>query len=135
MDLLLQKIARVERNSGFGGQLKETDKQGEVQKASKVLVFMSVNINGSYKRPVACYFSNSLTGNEKSILLTKFLEILHGKSIRVTSTTFDGDESNQRACKLLGANFDYTDKKNFKPYFNHPVTSEPLFVFFMHVTC
>lgn len=41
-----------------------------------------------------------------------------------------GDESNQKACKILGANFEYNDKKNFKPFFAHSATLKPVYVFF-----
>jgi len=77
---------------------------------------MLVNINGNFKTPVAYYFTNSLSGSEKSILLKDLLIKLHENNIDVVNITFDGDESNQKACKLLGANFNYSDQENFKPY-------------------
>lgn len=55
---------------------------------------------------------------------------LHENNINVVSTTFDGDESNQRTCKILGANFDFTNRLKFEPFFLHPVTSNPVYVFF-----
>ena len=107
----------------LGGQLQNCDEKGNRQKASKALVFMLVSINGGFKTPVAYYFTNSLSGSDKSILLKDLLVKLDEEHINVVSVTFDGDDSNERACKLLGANFDYSDKKHFRPYFEHPSTS------------
>jgi len=39
-------------------------------------------------------------------------------------------ETSQKACKLLGANFNYSDKENFKPYFYHPAIHKLVCVFF-----
>ena len=114
----------------LGGQLDEVNKKGEVQTATKALVFMIFEISGAYKSPVAYYFSNSLTGEKKSILLKELLVKLHEKGLEIIGTTFDGDESNQKACTLLGVNFDFTDKEHFKPFLSHPSTSEPVYVFF-----
>lgn len=43
---------------------------------------------------------------------------------------FDDDESNQKACKVLGANFDYNNKQKFKPYFEHPISKQSVYCFF-----
>lgn len=113
----------------LGGQLEEVDKNGKGLQASKALVFMLVNINGGFKTPVAYYLTNSLTGVEKSILIKDLLVKLNDKGINVVSVTFDGDDSNQKACKNLGANFEYSTE-NFRPHFDHPVTSKPIYIFF-----
>jgi len=91
---------------------------------------MLVNINGNFKTPVVYYFTNSLSGSEKSILLKDLLIKLHENNIDVVNITFDGDESNQKACKLLGANFNYSDQENFKSYFYHPASHNPVYIFF-----
>lgn len=91
---------------------------------------MLVNINGGFKTPVAYYFTNSVSGEGKSILLRDLLIILHKKQIDVVSFIFDGDLSNQRSCKLLGANFNYTKKETFRPYFFHPASNELGYVSF-----
>jgi len=59
----------------LGGQL-EVNTERKSEKASKALVFMLVNINGNFKTPVAYYFTNSLSGSEKSILLKDLLNYL-----------------------------------------------------------
>ena len=119
----------------LGGQIevdtnvKDSEEPKPEQKASKALVFMLVKINGGFKTPVAYYLTNSLTGNKKSILLNDLLLKLHENNINVISVTFDGDESNQKSCKILGANFDVNDRENFKPFFSHPATFKPVLVF------
>ena len=62
--------------------------------------------------------------------LRDLLIILHERGINVVSATFDGDKSNQKWSKHLGANFDYLDKEKFRPYFDHPATNEPGYCFF-----
>lgn len=90
---------------------------------------MLVCINGSFKTPVAHYLINSLTGKEKTILLKDLLIKLSQSDIEVLSITFDGDKTHARACEVLGANFNYEDKSNFKPYFGHPSTLKSVYVF------
>jgi len=52
---------------------------------------MLVNINGSFKIPVAYYFTNSLNGSEKSVLLSDLLVKLHENNIDVINITFNED--------------------------------------------
>lgn len=113
----------------FGGQLHETNKDGELKVASKVLVFMLVNINGGFKTPVVHYLINSLNDVDKSILLKDLLIKLNEKSINVVSVTFDGDKTHKTVCELLGANLNYKDKDYFKPYFEHPGNLQPVYIF------
>ncbi|KYN09507.1 THAP domain-containing protein 9 [Trachymyrmex cornetzi] len=112
-----------------GGQLSEQGENGKKQEATKALVFMAVTINAGFKVPVAHYLINSLNDTEKGILLKDLLIKLHEKGIKVVSVTFDGDRAHKTACHSLGANLNYSDKENFKPYFDHPVTAEPVFIF------
>lgn len=114
----------------LGGQLNEFKKYSQYEKATKALVFMLVNINGDFKAPVAYYFTNSLIGDEKGVLLKDLLVKLNQRNINVVSVTFDGEESNERACKILGANIDYHDSKNFKPYFSVSNRSKPVYIFY-----
>lgn len=67
----------------FGGQLDEIKKNGQLKVATKVLIFMLVNINAGFKTAVAHYLINSLNGIEKSILLKGLLIKLNEKSINV----------------------------------------------------
>uniref|UniRef100_A0A1B6EE59 THAP-type domain-containing protein n=1 Tax=Clastoptera arizonana TaxID=38151 RepID=A0A1B6EE59_9HEMI len=114
----------------LGGQLENTSTCENLETASKALVFMLVNSNGGFKTPVAYYFVNSLRGEEMAILLQDLLFKLHDKNIFVISTCFNGNSASKQSCTLLGANFNYSDKTKFKPYFEHPVTNEPVYCFF-----
>lgn len=79
---------------------------------------------------ISYYLIKSLNGAEKAVLLNDLLIKLHGKSINVTSVTFDGDEGNQKTCKVLEAKFNCNNKETFKPYFQHPVSKKPMYCFF-----
>lgn len=114
----------------LGGQLDEVDSNNELKIATKALVFMLVCINGSFKTPIAHYLINSLTGKEKAVLLKDLLIKLSQSDIEVISITFDGDKTHATACEVLGANFNYREKSDFKPYFEHPNTLRPVYVFF-----
>ncbi|GAB1864054.1 THAP domain-containing protein 9 [Camponotus japonicus] len=120
----------------LGGQLNEINKDGKYKVANKALVFMLVNINGGFKTPVAYYLINSLNGLEKSILLKDLLIKLNEKGINVVSVTFDGDKAHKTACEKLGANLNYKDKDNFKPYFEHPSGNlQPVYMFYDPCHC
>jgi len=88
-----------------------------------------VIINGSFKIPVAYYLSDSLTGDDKSILLKDLLIKLNEKKIDVVSVTFDGDKSNQKTCKLLNAKFDIS--KRLLSRFFHILRLTNLFMYFL----
>jgi len=96
---------------------------------------MLVNINGAFKTPVAHYLIDSLNGTEKSILLKDLLIALGENKINVIGITFDGDPAHKTACEKLGANFNYKDKTLFKPFFEHPLTSKPVYIFFDACHC
>jgi len=119
----------------LSGQLSEKHSTGEHETASKSLVFMLVNVNGGFKVPVAFYLISSLTGEEKSILLRDLLIALAEKSINVVGVTFDGDPGHKTACQNLGANLNWNDRENFKPYFKHPLTNEPVYIFYDACHC
>lgn len=129
-----QKPDPTNQNPGIKNQKPDAEKNKDQQTATKALVFMLVNINGGFRAPVAYYLINSLNGTEKSILLKKLLIKLNEKKINVVSVTFDGDKAHKTACESLGANLNYRDE-NFKPYFEHPVTSRPVYIFYDPCHC
>lgn len=118
----------------LGGQLTENYDDGTEKLATKALVFLLVNINGSFKAPIAHYLINSLNGLEKSILLKDLLIKLHEYGIKVISVTFDGDKAHKTACELLGAHLNYCHI-DFKPSFPHPTTQDPVYIFFDPCHC
>lgn len=72
---------------------------------------------------------------EKSILLKDLLLNLDTKGIKIVSVTFDGDKCHRTACEALGANLNYRNKESFKPYFEHPANSEPVYIFYDPCHC
>lgn len=119
----------------LGGQLNKINKSGEQKIASRALVFMLVNINGGFKSLIAHYLIHCLTGVEKSILLKDLLLKLETKEIKVVSVTFDGDKCHRTACESLGADLNYRNKENFKPYFKHPSNSNLVYIFYNPCHC
>lgn len=106
----------------------EGDSGDNLEEAKEALVFMLVALNSCWKIPVAYFLTNGLSGNEKANLLEQCLEYIHSAGVIVTSITFDGAPSNISMCNVLGANLNYG--KDFKTYFLHPVTKQPVYIFF-----
>ena len=128
------KTHKWEGSVDLGGDLPQPNQHDESKNnklAKKALVFMIVSINGNFKVPVAYYLCDSLTGADKATLITVLLGHLHKHNIPVVSFTCDGDQSNQAAFKVLGAQFDYfKEKYNFKPFFINSHNQEKIYIFF-----
>lgn len=99
-----------------------------IETAKNALVFMAVSLNDNWKVPIAYFLISSLSGQERSNLLTQALEMLYDSNAHVFSITFDGAPTNISMCTHLGANFQYGH--DFKPYFTNPVTLKKCFIFF-----
>jgi len=119
----------------LGGQLNEINAKGSEKVATKALVFLLVCVNGGFKAPVAHYLINSLNGQEKFILLKDLLIKLNEKNIDVVSVTFDGDKAHKTAVEALGANLDFSNQDTFKTFFEHPITAQPVYVFYDPCHC
>lgn len=96
--------------------------------ANSALVIMAVSLNDHWKVPIGYFLIRSLTGEQRSTLLTESLYMLSSTGAKVYSLTFDGAYLNSSMCTRLGANFNYGPL--FKPYFINPATKEPCYVFF-----
>lgn len=96
--------------------------------AREALVFMLVSMNFSWKIPVGYFLIDGLSAREKAELVKKCLEFVHESGVIVTSLTFDGAAANISMCSHLGANFN--NPLNLQTKFNHPITKEPIFIFF-----
>lgn len=97
----------------------------ELPEAQYALVFLVTCINSHYKIPIAYYFIHALTGEERANLLKQCLLVLHEANIHITSVTVDGASSNIAMFNKMGANLTV---QNLKPYFNHPVTTDKVFI-------
>lgn len=73
--------------------------------ASEALVFMFVGVNDNLQLPVAYYYTNTLDAEMKTEVLENVIRaILKCENVVLTSLTFDGFSTNQKACEILGAN-------------------------------
>jgi len=75
------------------------------REATSALVFMLVTLNGHWKVPIGYFLIDSLSGKERSNLLSKCLELVHETGVQVHSLTFDGASVNFNMCTNFGANF------------------------------
>ncbi|XP_045781588.1 uncharacterized protein LOC123878461 [Maniola jurtina] len=95
--------------------------------ATQALVFLLVAINDSWKLPVAYFFVNGVTAEQKANLVKMCLANCQEAGIEVASVTFDGCPSNIAMSKLLGCRFD--QHENFVTSFPHPVTGQKVVIF------
>lgn len=95
--------------------------------ATQAYVFFLVSVNESWKIPLAYFFINSLTAENKANLIKIALAKCHTVGIKVVSLTFDSCKSNLSAMKHLGCQMD--DYQNLKPYFKHPTANYTVCVF------
>lgn len=82
--------------------------------AKEAFVLMVVCVNGRWKLPVGYFFSNSLSGSQKSAIILQCCDLIRETGARLISLTFDGAPSNIAMAQMLGCSFDTT---NMKPFF------------------
>lgn len=95
--------------------------------ATKALVFLVNEVNGSGKVPIAHYFTHNVNGEMLRTLVCNALVELHKTGVIVMSLTFDGPRHNIAMAHLLGGNVWNPD--DLQCSFPHPVTKEPVFLF------
>ena len=88
-----------------------------VPPAKEALVLMVVAIDDSWKLPVAYFFINSLTGEERANIVSECLRRLHRIKVRIVSLTCDGPSCHFSMLKALGANLNID---LMVPSFTHP---------------
>lgn len=111
-----------------GGELEDLNPDGQHKMAKKVLVFTLVSLNSNFKCPVTYFFVDLLKGDEKFTPLQSVLISLNEKNLCVKSLTFDGDNTQDKACVSLRANFNIHSPSS-RPYILHLVTKEIIYVF------
>lgn len=87
---------------------------------------MLVGINIYFKIVIAYYFIHTLTGKEKSHILSDISHVAHNHRISICNITFDGASTNISMVQELGAKI--STLESLKTYFGHPVTQEPITV-------
>lgn len=110
------------------GMVSENKYEDNMILAKNALVIMVVALNEHWKIPIGYFLIQSLSGYERAKLRRRALEMIHDTGVVVQSITFDGASSNITMCTHLGANLVYDS--NFKPWFAHPVTCQPVYIFY-----
>lgn len=94
--------------------------------AKNAIVFMVNGLNDDFHIPVVFHFIRELNAAERVCLLTEVITKISALNIKIEGVIFDGLSANISMCKLMGASF---DKKDFRPYFVCPNTSNKIYVF------
>ncbi|KAI5744908.1 hypothetical protein M8J76_006466 [Diaphorina citri] len=97
-----------------------------VAPAKEALVFLLNCVNGSWKYPVAYFFTSGVSGEQLAGLVSRCLTLLHETGVTVCSLTFDGAASNVSMATHLGCSL---KPESLKTYFSHPETGEKVYVF------
>lgn len=103
------------------------NKEGEIPVASQALVFLVTGLNADLSVPIAHYFIQGLSAEEKSDLLMKIIIQITQAGGKVVNVTFDGLANNFACCRILGASFKLSD---LRPYFFNPIDGTKI-----HITC
>lgn len=84
-------------------------------------------VNDSWKLPLAHYFTNKFTGDEKANVLKQLLFKINETGAEVMSLTFDGAPNNFSMATALGV--DFSNPSLDKEYsFKNPATQKPIFI-------
>ncbi|KAL4082780.1 hypothetical protein QTP88_029611 [Uroleucon formosanum] len=103
---------------GLGGKTEEMD---NLPYAKDAFVIMVVDINTSWKVPIAYYLINGISAEEKANIILNCLQELDTTGVIIKTLTFDGAANNLSMASELEANLQYSE---LKPYFLHPNTND-----------
>lgn len=93
---------------------------------TQALVFLLVAVNGGWKLPVGYFLVDGVAEEQRANLVRICLSNCHEVNVEVVSMTFDGCPANMPMARELGCSFDLGQ---FKTYFPHPETEQPIYVF------
>lgn len=79
--------------------------------AKEVFVLMLVCINGSWKIPLGYFLTDSLSGDQKSSIVTQCIKLAEETGVKIVSLTCDGPTSNITMGKMLGCSFEFPEIK------------------------
>lgn len=94
--------------------------------AKEALVFLLICLNQNWKIPIAYYFINGISAEEKKNLLLNCISAVHEHNIKVVAVTFDDLTTNFTMARLLGAN---SNVNSLQTWFHLPNTSDKIFIF------
>ncbi|KAL4136330.1 hypothetical protein QTP88_007878 [Uroleucon formosanum] len=103
---------------GLGGKTEEMD---NLPYAKDAFVKMVVDINTSWKVPIAYYLINGINSEEKANIILNCLQELDTTGVIIKTLTLDGAANNLSMASELEANLQYSE---LKPYFLHPNTND-----------
>lgn len=92
--------------------------------AKEALVYLLTGINQRWKIPVAYFYIDGLTSQERAEITLQVLRFVATSGVEVIALTFDGLPANIKMCIELN-----TDVYN-KPYFRHPIRDHDIVIFF-----
>ncbi|KYN07865.1 THAP domain-containing protein 9 [Cyphomyrmex costatus] len=87
--------------------------------AKEALVYLLTGINERWKIPVAYFYINGLTSQERAEITLQLLRFVATSRVEVIALTFDGLLANIKMCT------EFNTDVYVKPYFRHPTISSP----------
>lgn len=97
--------------------------------AKEALVFLVVAVNDNFKLPVGYFLINGLGALARSNSVKQSLSKLSDVRVDVTSSIFDGAESNIAMANHLDCNLNAIDDVGFTTSFLHRVSNESIGIF------
>ncbi|KAL4103319.1 hypothetical protein QTP88_018696 [Uroleucon formosanum] len=91
---------------GLGGKTEEMD---NLPYAKDAFVIMVVDINTSWKVPIAYYLINGISAEEKANIILNCLQELDTTGVIIKTLTFDGAANNLSMASELEANLQYSE--------------------------
>ena len=101
-------IGCVENESSRDGHKND---EHNVPIAKQVLVYLLNGVNETWKVPIAYFFVNGLTKEERGEITKTVLTSIDNCGIKVIALTFDGLASNISMCKYLNSDNNLKNKK------------------------
>lgn len=105
------------------------DENDEFTLANNVIVFMACGLNSYFQQPIAFYFVRTLKANERADLLTRVMNEISKRGIRIGNITFDGYKSNATMCAILGADFK-SDNGDYTTFITNPYNGEKVYIIY-----
>lgn len=124
-----QQVFWLLQQLNFNGFVNYGQDEEEEEKAiaKEAIVFILNGIEANFEFPVAYYFIDKLTGQQRKNLISDIIEAVTKCGIKITNLTFDGLSANAVMCLSLGADFDVYSK-DFKTYILNPVSNEKIYI-------
>ncbi|EZA50769.1 THAP domain-containing protein [Ooceraea biroi] len=92
--------------------------------AKEALVYLLTGINERWKIPVAYFYVNSVTSQERAEITLQVLNFIVPSGVNVIALTFDGLSANIKMCTEFNA-----DVYNSRRYFRHPSQDHDVVIF------